>query len=88
MTTAETMKHAPHVRAWCDRAWPVSAKSAAQVVAKAWGEYGAVNIRVETFRECVKLAGYEPQRFGEIFLLRFPGPSPALAAGAIKCMGV
>lgn len=58
-------------------------------MSKAWGEYGAANIGVETFRECLKLAGYVPVKFSEtVYMLRFPGPSPVLAAGAIKCMGV
>jgi len=82
---AEILKHAPHVRAWADSAWPVAARSGAEVISKAWGEYGGANLSIETFRECLKLANYEPQKYGEIFLLRFPGPAPVLAAGSIRC---
>lgn len=64
---------------WCKTAWPVSAKSEAECWRKAWADFGGRNCGLDDFMEDVKAHNLAPRKFGEVFILQLPGPSPELA---------
>ena len=73
---------------WARKAWPVSSHvSAEDAYLKCWGEYGESGCSFVTFKEALQSLGFGVQLFGQVYLIRLPGPSPKLAAGAIRCEG-
>lgn len=73
---------------WARKAWPVSSHiSAEDAYCKCWGEYGESGCSLVTFTEVLQSLGFGVQLFGHVWIIRLPGPSPKLAAGAIRCEG-
>ena len=73
---------------WARKAWPVSSQiSAEDAYRKCWGEYGESGCSLVTFKEVLQTLGFAAQLFGHVWLIRLPGPSPKLAAGAIQYEG-
>lgn len=74
---------------WASHAWPVSSHvSAADAYRRAWGEWGGDGCSLPSFTEILQSLGWHAQLFGSVWLIRLPGPSPRLAASAIRCEGV
>ena len=73
---------------WASAAWPVfSHVSAEDAYRKCWGEYGESGCSFVTFKEVLQSLGFAAQLFGSVWIIRLPGPSPKMAAGAIRCEG-
>ena len=73
---------------WAGKAWPVSSHiSAEDAYRKCWGEYGESGCSLVTFTEVLQSLGFDVQLFGKVWIIRLPGPSPKMAAGAIRCEG-
>lgn len=84
MTEKEAQKR---IATWAEKAWPISARTENECWRKAHAESGGLNFSVHLFQETLAKIGLVPRKFGEIWILRLPGPSPTLAAGAIRCEG-
>lgn len=79
------------VRKYLARGWPVSSLTKDGAWRAAWAQSHIPSLGLILFMELVTAEGFTPKQYGEPngpWILKLPGPSKRLAAGAIKCMGV
>lgn len=76
------------VKKYVSTGWPVSSQTRDGCWRKAWAESRLSNIGLNQFMGLVKAEGFTPRQFGEVWIIRFPGPSRELAKGAIRCAGL
>ena len=76
------------VRKYVSAALPVSSLSKLGVWRRAWAASHIPGIGLIDFENIVTAQGYTPRKFGEVWILQFPGKAPArLADGSITCEG-